>query len=115
MDSRDAFNALVKEYPDFLLLSDFYYDEDGDLLFCVEMYHFAEYIWDKSNEMDFDFNPLKALLAEFIRIGDEKVKYSVVACLIDHLDALDTQSCNHTKTTQWLENLYPYLSENNNF
>ncbi|ULH18352.1 hypothetical protein MF271_23120 (plasmid) [Deinococcus sp. KNUC1210] len=114
MDSHDAFKALVKIYPDFLLMSDYYYGEDEEVLFCVEMYSFAKYIWGKSDETDFDFNPMRDLFDNFLSNGDEKVKYSVIACLIEHLDTLDTQNCKPAKTLKWLRNLHPYLSENHN-
>ena len=74
LDSNHAIQVLIENYPDFEELTDHFYDQE-EVLLCVEMYYFAEYIWSLSeSDINFEFNKLRSVLDVLILSGDSKVK-----------------------------------------
>lgn len=101
-DSFRAIQVLIKNYPEFEKLSDYFYDQE-EVLLCVEMHYFAEYVWNLSkSDTSFDFGVLHNMLNQLILDGDIGVKNAITVCFVEHLDTLDDQAKNPDLTKKWL-------------
>lgn len=111
LDSKQALQAVFENYPDFKYYSDYYYDSpELEVLICVEMYHFANYIWGLfMKDESLDFHKLRQLLTRLILEGNERVSGAITLCFNEALDSLDDEAGKLEYTRKWLIEMGPIL------
>ncbi|GGR22743.1 DUF7674 family protein [Deinococcus ruber] len=104
LTSEEALQTIFEFYPDFIKQSDHHYDPPRlEVLMCIEMDLFAEYIWNVfAQEAEPKFSQLKDLITQLNEYGNETVRYAVQMCFAETLERLNRKTDSPFLTRLWL-------------